>query len=52
MKRDSVAARLQYADEVLPQIIDSANDPLKVSSIDALLCWTDFYYNIRIIVII
>lgn len=36
-KKDSVEDRLKYADEIMPEILDSASDPLSVSINSSLL---------------
>lgn len=41
-KRNSVKERLQYAEEILPDILDSASNPLGVSIVFEIICWLYF----------
>jgi len=46
-KRESKAERLRYANEILPKILDSANNPLDVRFL-AFICSCDNFKNSRV----
>lgn len=43
MSKDSIAARLAYANEILPTILDSAENPLTVSHV-VIFFWVDLSF--------